>query len=155
MLKVRKDGFGSLFLTQKVLRLNEGYVVVYENAITDIEYEFEPSLTKSVKVIFDAKSTIITYAKNHLYAYQLILKDGSILNVIAQQDYSQRLRMVYGMNSAQLDSILKKIDPNARKAYYRQVITTKDTNRAILSKWDVQKVHFYPLVSPLPRLLGM
>ena len=154
LLKVRKDGYGSLFITQKVLRLDEGNVVVYEDARTDIEYEFEPSITRTVNVVFDSQSTVITYAKNHLYAYQLILKDGRVLNVIAQQDHSQQLRMVYGMSSKQLDLMLKKLDPDAKRAYYRQVITSKDTNGTILSKWDVQKVHFVPLVVPLARMSG-
>jgi hypothetical protein len=154
-LKVRKDGFGSLFLTQKVLRLAEGNVVVYEDAQTDSLYEFEPGTTRIVKVIFDAKRSIIAYAKNHLNAYQLILKNGKILNVIAQQDHSQRLKILYGMSSTQLDSMLKKLDPNAKRAYYRQTITMKDANEAIWSKWDVHKVHFYPLVTPLPKLVGM
>jgi len=152
LLKIRKDGFGSLFLTQKVLRLTEGNIVVYEDAQTDSLYEFEPSITQSIKVIFDSKHTYIIYAKNHLFAYQLVLHNGSILNVIAQQSYSQRLKMVYGMSSAQLDKMLNTLDPNAWKAYYRNVATLHKAESAILSKWNVQKVHFYPLVSPLPKM---
>jgi len=155
LLKVRKDSFGSLYLTQKVLRTEKGNVLVYEDAETDILYEFEPNITRIIKVVFDSKSTVITYSKDHLYAYQLILQNGKILNVIAQQDDSQRLRMVYGMSSTQLDKILNRLEEDVKKAYYRKVITTKEVDRAILSKWNVQKVHFYPLVSPLPKILGM
>ncbi|RRS32643.1 MAG: hypothetical protein P794_00865 [Epsilonproteobacteria bacterium (ex Lamellibrachia satsuma)] len=155
LLKIRRDSYGSLYLSQKILRLDEGNVVVYEDARTDILYEFEPNITRSIKVIFESKSTVIIYGKDHLYAYQLILQNGKILNVIAQQDDSQRLRMVYGMSSVQLDKILNRLDPNAKRAYYRKVITVKEPNKAILSKWNVQKVHFYPLVSPLPKMLAI
>jgi len=155
LVKVRKDSFGSLFLIQKVLRLADGKMVVYEDAQTDSLYEFEPGITRSIKVIFDSKRTVIIYAKNHLVAYQLLLQNGQILNVIAQQDHSQRLRMVYGMSSVQLDKMLKALDPDAQRAYYRNVITLDKADRAILSKWNVQKVHFYPLVSPLPKMLGI
>ena len=151
LVKVRKDSFGSLFLTQKVLRLADGNIVVYEDAQTDSLYEFEPGITRSIKVIFDSRRTVIIYAKNHLVAYQLLLQNGRILNVIAQQGHSQRLRMVYGMSSTQLDKMLKALDPDAQGAYYRNVITLDNTGSAILSKWNVQKVHFYPLVSPLPK----
>ncbi len=152
LIRVHSEGFGSLYLTQKVLRLAEGNIVVYEDAQTDSLYEFEPGITRSIKVIFDSRRTAIIYAKNHLFAYQLLLQNGRVLNVIAQQDYSQRLRILYGMSSAQLDKILKALDPNARHAYYRNVITLHKADSAILSKWNVQKVHFYPLVSPLPKL---
>jgi len=153
LLAVQKESYGTLYLVQKILRLDEGNIVVYEDAITDSLYEFEPGITRSIKVIFNARSVIIVYRKNHLYAYQLILQNGKILNIIAQQDEPQHLRMVYGMNSLQLDSMVKALEPDIKRAYYRQVITIKDTNKAVFSKWSVQKVHFYPLVSPVPKML--
>ncbi len=155
LIKVRKDSFGSLFITQKILRLDNGNMTVYEDAISDFLYEFEPSITRSIKVIFDARKVIIAYAKNSLYAYQLILQDGKILNVIAQQSGFQRLKMVYGMDSTQLDQMLKKLDINTKSVYYRDVIVTKNQNKAILSRWSVQNVHFFPLIVPLLRLIGM
>jgi len=154
LLNERKNNFSSLFLSQKVLRLNKGNLVVYEDASTDLNYEFEPPITRSIKIIFEAKNVIMVYAKSHLYAYQLILKDGRILNVIAQQDDSQRLRFVYGMSTTQLNKMLKQLDSDAEGAYYKQVITLQDTRYAILSKWDTQKVHFVPLVVPLRRFMG-
>jgi hypothetical protein len=50
--------------------------------------------------------------------------------------------------------MLKQLDPDAKGAYYKQVITLQDERHAIFSKWDTQKVHFVPLVVPLPRLMG-
>ncbi len=154
LLKQHRDSFRSLYLTQKVLRLDEGDLVVYEDARTDMLYEFEPTTMRSIKVIFEAKSVIRVYAKSHLYAYQLILKDGRLLNIVAQQDDSQRLRFVYGLSTVQLNKMLKQLDLDARGAYYKQVIGIKDTHHAILSKWNVQKVHFEPLVVPLARMQG-
>ncbi|TET87208.1 MAG: hypothetical protein E3J96_05930 [Sulfurovum sp.] len=155
LLKQRRDNFSSLYLTQKVLRLDEGNLVVYEDARTDMLYEFEPTTMRSIKIIFEAKNVIKVYAKSHLYAYQLILKDGRLLNMIAQQDDSQRLRFVYGLSTVQLNKMLTQLEPDAKAAYYKQVIRLQDERHAILSKWDVQKVHFVPLVVPLPRLIGM
>jgi len=154
LLNERRDNFSSLYLTQKVLRLDEGNLVVYEDARTDMLYEFEPMITRSIQVIFEAKGVIKVYGKSHLYAYQLIMKDGSILNMIAQQGDSQRLKFVYGMSTVQLNKMLKELDPDANAAYYKKVITLKDESHAIFSKWDVQKVHFVPLVVPLPRMMG-
>ncbi len=153
LLNERKDNFSSLFLSQKVLRLNEGNLVVFEDARTDFSYEFEPPVTRSIKIIFEAKNAIMVYGESQLYAYQLILKDGRILNVVAQHSDTQRLTFLYGLSTAQLNRMLKRLDPNIKGAYYKQVVRLQDKSHAILSKWDVQKVHFVPLVVPLGRMM--
>ncbi len=153
ILQKKYDSYGSLFIEQKILRLKDGDIVVYENARTDLQYEFEKSIAETVKVVFDAKRTYIIYAKNNLFAYQLLLEDGNILNVIAQQDDSQQLKMLYGMSSRELNKILKALDSEAKPAYYKKTIKIVKPQNAIKSRWNVQKVHFYPLVSPLPRMM--
>ena len=153
LLNKHRDNFSSLFLSQKVLRLNEGNLVVYEDARTDLSYEFEPPITRSIKIIFEAKSVIMVYGKSHLYAYQLILKDGRILNIVAQQGDTQQLKFLYGLSTSQLNKMLKYLDPDTEGAYYKQVIKLQDEGHAILSKWNVQKVHFVPLVVPLARMM--
>ena len=154
LINEHRDNFSSLYLSQKVLRLNEGNVAVYEDARTDLDYEFEPPIMHSIKIIFEAKSVIMVYGKDHLYAYQLILKDGRLLNVIAQQGDTQQLKFIYGLSTEQLNKIIKQLDPNAGGAYYKQVIRLQDERNAILSKWDMQKVHFVPLVVPLAKMMG-
>ena len=155
LLKQRKDSFGTLYLTQKVLRLDEGNIVVHEDARTDMLYEFEPTMMRSIKIIFDARQLIKVYAKSHLHMYQLVLKDSRILNVVVQQDDSQRLRFVYGLSMAQLNKMLKQLKPDAKEAYYKEVITLQHEYQALFAQWNLQKVHFVPLVVPLPRLTGM
>jgi hypothetical protein len=154
LVNERRDNFSSLFLSQKILRLDEGNLAVYEDARTDLHYEFEPPIMHSIKIIFEAKSVIMVYGKDHLYAYQLILRDGRLLNIIAQQSDTQQLKFIYGLSTAQLNKMLRQLDPNAGGAYYKQVIRLQDERNAILSKWDVQKVHFVPLVVPLARMMG-
>jgi len=154
LINEHRDNFSSLFLSQKVLRMSEGNLVVYEDARTDLHYEFEPPIMHSIKIIFEAKSVIMVYGKDHLYAYQLILKDGRLLNVVAQQSDTQQLKFIYGLSTAQLNKMLKQLDPNAEVAYYKQVIQLHDERDALLSKWDVQKIHFVPLVVPLAKMIG-
>jgi len=154
LLNAQISNFSTLLINQKIIRLDEGNIVVYEDARTDLLYQFDPTTTRSIKVIFEARKVIRVYSKNLLFAYQLILKDGRILNVIAQQDDNQYLRILYGMSTTQLNKMLKQVDPDAREAYYKQVIIIQDEQHAIFSKWDVRKIHFYPLVVPLRRLMG-
>jgi hypothetical protein len=149
----KRTNFKSLFLNQTVLRTKAGNLWVYEDARTDFSYEFEPTMMRTLDVIFETRRKIPVYARAHLHAYQVILPSGQILNVIVQQDDSQHLKLLYGMSTQELNRILKQIDPSAPLAHYTQVVTIKDPRHAILTKWDDMKVHFYPLVVPLPRLM--
>jgi hypothetical protein len=125
---------------------------VYEDAKTDIQYEFEPPTTRSIGIIFDAKSVVKIYYKALLYAFQVVLKDNRVLNVLASQGYGQELKMVYGMSTERFDSMLKKLDPNAiPSAYYKNVIDLSNESDPFMSRWTTWKVHFVPLVIPIRR----
>jgi hypothetical protein len=150
----RVDSYKSLFIYQHILRLKEGNFIVYEDARTDQQYEFEPTMMRTIDVVFETHKKVLVYAHAHLHAYQLFLPNGKILNLIAQQSESQELQLLYGMSSAQMDRLLHSLDPHAPAAPYRNVLQINDPHHALQTHWDVQKVHFYPLVVPLPRLIG-
>lgn len=151
----KRENFTSLFLTQTLLKLHEGNLVVFEKANTDLQYEFEPTLMRIINVVFETRRKILVYRKDHIHAYQLILPSGRLLNLIAQQSESQELQLLYGMTTPQLNRILRSIDDESPSAKYQNVITFHQPSHAIFTHWDIQKVHFYPLVVPLPRFLGL
>lgn len=153
-LQQNRENFSTLFITQSLLRLEDGSMVMYENARTDLQYQFDPTTTRSISVIFDAKSVVRVYANNFLYAYQLVLPNNRILNVLVSQSYDQELQMVYGMSTNKLNSILKKLDPNAQPAQHKNVIDLSRESNPLMSRWTTSKVHFYPLVIPLRRFSG-
>ncbi len=150
----KRDNFSSLFLNRELIRLDNGSLVIYENAQTDLSYEFEPMITRTVKIIFEAKSVATIYTRNNLFAYQVLLKNKRILNVIAQQSATQDLRLVYGMSTKEFNKMMKQLDPDAPGAYYQQALRLSDPKQALLTKWDVQKVHLVPLVVPVGRFMG-
>lgn len=153
-LKQNRENFSILFLRQSLLRLDDGSMVMYEDARTDLQYQFDPGTTTSISVIFDAKSMIRVYTNGFLYAYQIILPDNRILNLIASQSYDQELQMVYGMSTKKLDSMLQKLDPNAEPAHYKNVIDLSQESKPLISRWTTTKINFYPLVIPLRRFGG-
>jgi hypothetical protein len=152
-VKQQKENFSTLFLTQNLLRLDDDSIVIYEEARTDIQYQFEPTTPKSIAVIFDAKRVIKVYYSSLLYAFQVELKDNRILNVIATQGHDKKLQMVYGMSSKKLNEILKELDADAQPIYYQNVIDLSQEATPFMSRWSTWKVHFFPLVVPL-RLIG-
>jgi argonaute-like protein implicated in RNA metabolism and viral defense len=148
----RKENFSTLFLTKNLLRLNDGSLIVYEDARTDMQYQFDPTATRSIDIIFDAKRVVKVYYNALIYAFQVVLKDNRVLNVLATQSYDQELKMVYGMSTEKLNSMLKNLDPNAKPVHYNNVINLSHEPTPFMSRWTTWKVHFVPLVVPLRRI---
>ena len=151
-LKQNRENFSTLFLTQDLIRLDDGSIVMYENAQTDMQYQFDPTTTRSIGIIFDAKSVNKVYENSLLFAYQVVLQDNRVLNMIVSQSYDQELKMVYGMSTSKLNSMLRKLDPDASLAYYKNSITLNNERNPLMSRWTTYKIHIVPLVIPLRRI---
>jgi len=151
----RVDTYGSVAIYQYILQLNEGNFVVYEDVRTDLEYEFEPTMMRTIDVLFQAHKKVLLFAKDHMRAYQLVLSDNAVLNLLIQQSDSQQLQLLYGMSAEQMVRILKGLGMRTPKLPYANVMTFHRKERAIQTHWNVQNVHFYPLVVPLPRFWGL
>lgn len=154
-IKSRSDNFSILFLNQKLIRLDDGTLVMYEKAKTDMQYEFANTTTRTIKVVFDAQRITKVYEHALVYAYQLVLADNSVLNVLVSQSFDQELSMVYGMSTQKLNKMLHKLNPNTSPAYYKNAITLNHKINPLLSNWTTWKINFLPLVQPLPRFISM
>ncbi len=150
-LKQERENFSTLFLTQDLLRLDDGSLVMYEYAETDMQYQFDPTTTRSIGIIFDARSVNKVYENSLLFAYQVILQDNRVLNLIVSQSYDQELIMLYGMSTSKLNSMLRDLDPNAPLAYYNNSIDLSRERNPLMSRWTTYKVHITPLVIPVRR----
>jgi len=149
LLQQKREYFRTLVIDQKVLKLKEGNLLVYEDANTDLSYEFDPATIHIIRSVFDARAVLRVYAKSNMYAFQVTRLNGQILNVLAQQDESQRLRFVYGMSTKQMNHMLKQLDSSAPLAPYSNVLTLQNAKHAILTHWTTMKVDFLPLVKPV------
>jgi hypothetical protein len=153
LLQKKREYFRTLVIEQKILKLKAGNLLVYEDANTDISYEFSPATTHIIRSVFDARAILKVYARSNMYAFQVTIANGQILNVLAQQDESQRLRFGYGMSTKQFNSMLKQLDKTATLAPYTNVLTLHDDKHAMLSRWTTMKVDFLPLVKPVSTRL--
>ena len=148
LLAQKREYFRTLVINQKVLKLKEGNILVYEDAQTDISYEFDPATIHIIRSVFDARGVLRVYARSNMYAFQVTRFNGQVVNVLAQQDESQRLRFVYGMSTRQLNTMLKQLDSTAPLAPYSRVLTLHHPKQSILTRWTTMKVDFLPLVKP-------
>ena len=150
-LQEKHDNFSTLFLTQRLLRLDDGSMAVFEDARTDMQFQFDQTTPRSIKIIFDAKSVLRVHYNTFIYAFQVILKDKRVLNVLVAQGYNQELQMLYGMSTEKMNDMLKELGQDAKPAFYKNVIDLSSEPSPYVSRWTVQKVHLAPLVVPVPR----
>lgn len=152
-LHIHHHNYQTLYITQQILTLPNGDTVVLEQTQTDDTFQYEPSTTKSIEIIFETKNIMRVYGENHLNFYQLILQDDSVLNLISQQGDDQELTLLYGLDTPTLNRIISYFDTNAPKAPLKSVIGIKP-EKAIYTKWDARKVHIAPLIVPQKYMMG-
>ena len=154
LINHRMNNFGTLFIDQQLLQLNEGNMVVYEKARTDDMYEFYFPTIDTIKIVFDARYVRVVYFSSSFYIMQVILADGRPLNVIVEQLEDQSLNMVYGMTNKQINHLLDQLDSQERMPVDQHVITLDRQQSAILSRWTTYKVNIMQLVGPKRDLMG-
>ncbi len=149
------DNYANLFLVQKLLRLKDGSIIIYEEAKTDDLYEFNYSAIPTIKAVFDARSVTQIYFKSSFYLLQLTLQDGSILNLAAENIDDQRLAYVYGMNTGEFKKMIKKLTIQNVPLQTQRVVTLSNDKSAIQSRWNTKKINFIPLVTPVRYIYGL
>ena len=150
--KSNRENFNVLFLEQKLIKLDDASLVMYEHGETDISYEFANTTSKTMRIVFDAQRMIEVYNQSLVFAYQIVLADGRVLNAVVSQSFDQEISMVYGMSSDKLDKMLKKLNPLAKPVPYRDAILLAGEYNPLLSRWNTWKINFVPLIQLLPRI---
>ena len=151
----RPKNFGTLFIDQQLLQLNEGNMLVYEKARTDDMYEFYFPTIDTIKIVFDARYVRVIYFSSSFYIMQVALADGRPLNVIVEQLEDQSLNLAYGMTNKQINNLLNQLDSQERMPVDQHVITLDRQQSAILSRWTTYKVNIMQLVGPKRDLMGL
>ena len=140
-LDTKYDRYPELDLKQSIIELDNKTLLVYEEAEADLAYQFQYGTPQSIEMIFDAKKSNLLYQRNNLYFFQLKLKDGRFLNVIAQQSNMQSLTQLYGFTNGQMKKIITKISKEKKKLTFNQnVITFEHFEGSYLSTWSTKLI---------------
>jgi len=150
----RMENFGTLSVRQQLLQKRDGTLLVYEKARTDDRYEFYLPTVDTIRIVFDARDVHVFYFSHSVYMMQLLLADGSVLNLMAEQLEDQSLNMVYGMSNKEMNRLLGQLGAEARLPEAGHVVRLAKGNGAVLSRWTTYKVSLIPLVGPLRDLFG-
>ena len=149
---VQRKYIYALTLTQKILKTKQRNLLVYEEARIESDYEFRQTLENTIDVVFDTHHKVEIMSAGGLYAYQLTLPDKGVVNLIAVQEGLFTIKFLYGMDNKQFVSLIKRFHPGITVDTIRKPLLHYTIADAVVSKWDLIKVQFYPLVSRAPRL---
>jgi hypothetical protein len=149
------DNFSTLIVSHTLLKLDTGSLAVFDKARTDMRYEFNYTLPETLRIVFNAQAMHLIYYADSFYLYQVILSDGSRLNVMAEQLDNESLNMLYGMDNATVETWLKALGYNASGKLHTPVRVVNGKKGAILSDWTIYKVNVMQLVVPRRDMMGI
>ena len=150
-LRQKRISFISLYLTQTILKTKSDNLLVYENAELDSNYEFRQTVARTLDIVFESFQKRAVASVGGIEAYQVVLPKRGVLNVLVQEKGIFNLTLLYGMRNAQLKQMLIPLHTKIAPLIEKDVIVLHHPDNAILTKWDVIKVRFYPLVGRIPR----
>ncbi len=150
-IKQKHIRFTSLYLTQTILKTKSDNLLVYENAELDSNHEFRQTVARTLDIVFESFQKKAVASIGGIEAYQIILPKRGVLNVLVQEKGIFNLTLLYGMSNAQLKQMLNPLHAKIAPLIENHVIVLHHPDDAILTKWDVIKVRFYPLVGRIPR----
>ena len=81
----------------------------FEEAICEEGYSFEKNIQELIGKIFGATRVEELFSKGGIYGLRVHLKNGQVINLIAQNSSSKELKMFYGIPYEKFSNILNKI----------------------------------------------
>ena len=134
----------------------EGRILFYEEARTELNYEFNFGGLYTVMYIFDdAQKYEEVYRKNNLRMVQIELKDKTRVNVLIQASDTQIISYVYGFSNHEFIKLARELaidsDTEVKQLTYQGITLTK--SQKPVTNWNDKIVYFAPLITPL-RMMG-
>lgn len=148
--------YKDLFIYIYKLKDTNGRVLFYEDAKTELNFEFNFSELYTVMYIFgDAQEYEEVYKRNNLSFVQIKLKDNRYLNVIIQASDTQEYSFVYGFSNEEFLKLAKSVvlKDDKKDLVLKHDGLVFDSNAKPLSEWNDKLVYFTPLITPL-RIMG-
>ncbi len=146
--------FKDLYIKQYSIKDDEGNMLFYEDATTDIDFEFNYGGLSTVMYIFDdSKKYEMVYKNNNLSLVQIMLKNSKYVNVMIQDGSTQEYKYIYGFTNKEffaIASIIKSKDEKIKKLKF-EAVTFNSLSKPI-TNWNDLLVFFTPLITPLREL---
>ena len=149
--------YKDLFVKQYTLKDENSRVLFYEEARTDLSFEFNFSDLYTVMYLFnDAQEYEEIYRKNNLFLVQLKLKNKSHVNVLIQGNDRQKISYVYGFSNKEFLQLATKLSESSGEniIQLKHEGTTLEINQNSITNWNDKLVYFTPLITPIRTIGG-
>jgi hypothetical protein len=149
--------YKDLFVEQYKLENENGRVLFYEEATTELDFEFNFGGLYTVMYIFsDVQEYEELYRDNNLRLVQLKLKDKQYINILIQASDTQFISYVYGFSNAEFIKLAKQLSQESNREIkqlkHQGIILSK--SQKPVTNWNAKMVFFTPLITPL-RTMGL
>ncbi|MCD6173853.1 MAG: hypothetical protein J7J96_08745 [Sulfurimonas sp.] len=148
--------FKDLCVKQYKIQNSDGTVLFYEEAQTDMSYEFNFGGLSTLMYVFDdSRKYEEVYTRGNLKFVQIQLKDTSYVNVIIEDNSTQIYTFVYGFSNEEFLKRAEEVKLEGTKLVapkFKAVTFNSSSNSA--TSWNDLLVFFTPLIMPLRELSG-
>ena len=141
--------FKDLIVSQYKVTNDDGSVLFFEDAETDLLYEFNFLELSTVMYIFDdSKKYEKVYVRNNLSLVQIMMKNKSYVNVLIQANSSQIYSYIYGFSNEEflkIANMIKLEDTKIEPLKFQGVVFDKSSKPH--TNWNDLLVFFTPLIT--------
>ncbi len=148
--------YKDMFVKQYDLVNEEGRVLFYEEAKTNMDFEFNYGGLYTVMHIFShAQKYEEVYRENNLRLVQLQLKDSTYVNVLIQSSDTQYITYAYGFSNHEFIKLAKQLNSDENREIKQLTYQglTLTVSQSPVTNWNDKMVYFTPLITPL-RIMG-
>lgn len=132
---------------------NSKSVLLYEDVIADINWEFKHGTVATIQYIFDSYKSDVVYMSSDVALLQLRVNKTQFVNMLVEKSGTQELSYVYGFSNKEFIELAQKIMPkdgeSLSKLKNEGIVFSSEIKH--LSTWSVQMLFLEPLLKPVMR----
>ncbi len=144
------------FVHQSLFKQEEGAYIVYETVDLDSNYRYNYAIPRTMDIVFEAKQISTIYMFQYLTFLQIETQERELLNVLVDLSHEQYLTFAYGFSSEKFKKMIETINTTGKRpsrALREEVMTLRDPDKAIMSKWNTNMLVLDHIFVPIGRML--
>jgi len=136
----KRINLGPVYIDQHIIAADDARCIVYEDIRTAQGYRFNYGFMRSIDLIFNAARIDERKRYGNLTLYRLTLRDqnSSTLNLLALTASKKFLKLLYGFDDRELETLQKSLDQNSSAVEYDLSETVQKRDDCIKSKWKAK-----------------
>jgi len=137
-IESKRINLGPIYVDQHIIAADDTRCIVYEDIRTAAGYRFNYGYKRSIDLIFNAARIDEREGYGNLTLYRLTLRDqnSSTLNLLALTASKKSLKLLYGFDDRELETLQRSLDQNASAVEYELSETIQKRDHCIKSKWQ-------------------